>query len=65
MVQRGEVHSMKKKKPKRAGGNLGVPVLIRARDEDQKNRWRAAAERARRNLTDWIRCALDDASATK
>jgi hypothetical protein len=55
-------------KPKRrkrgvpVGGNLGIPVALRAQSEDQKAAWQAAAARARRNLTDWIRVTLDDAA---
>ncbi|HEY3498184.1 MAG TPA: hypothetical protein VGK73_25975 [Polyangiaceae bacterium] len=46
----------------KSGKNLGVPISLRAHDREQIERWRVAAERARRNLSDWIRVTLDDAA---
>lgn len=48
-----------------SGKHLGVPIMIRAADEAQRDRWRRAAERARRNMSDWIRVTLDDAARIK
>lgn len=43
----------------------GVQIGLRAESQEQKSRWQAAAERDRRTLSDWIRCALDDAAAKR
>lgn len=55
--------SPKKRPSGPSGKNLGVPVMIRASDARQKERWKRAAVRARRTLSDWVRITLDDAAA--
>ncbi len=57
------VTTKKSKRPSGPSGkHLGVPILLRASSNEQKERWERAAEKARRNLSDWIRVTLDDAS---
>lgn len=54
----------KKKPAKRAsGGNLGIPVLLRAVDETELRRWTEAAERAGITRTAWLRDAANRAAA--
>lgn len=44
--------------------NLTENIALRV-SADQRTRWEKAAAKDRRTLSDWIRLALDDASAKK
>jgi len=50
-----------RKKKRTSGAHVAPRFLLSLENAAQKDRWQAAADRARRNLSDWIRCALDDA----
>lgn len=55
----------KKKAAKRdpSGGNLGVPVLLRAANEAELKTWTEAAERAGVPRNTWIRQAANEKAA--
>ena len=42
----------------------GPVVMIRTESQAQVDRWKAAAKRDKRSLSDWIRLALDAAALT-
>lgn len=57
-----------KKATKRVSGPSGAhkqPRKILSASEEQWGKWQQAADRARRNLSDWMRISLDDAAARK
>lgn len=53
---------MKRRPSGPSGAHLGVPLSLRAESREQIARWKAAAEREKRNLSDWIRVTCDAAA---
>ena len=51
--------------PSRHGAHNGVPILLRARDAAELERWTAAAARVGMTRTEWLRAAASAAVTRK